>query len=106
MLMRVALFALGTRGDAEPALALAYALAQRGHEAVVGVAEDIVAFGRTVGVNTRQLSVNARDFLDSEDGRRWLAHGDTEQYLAGLMKKFNEVADAIQADMMEIVAGA
>jgi sterol 3beta-glucosyltransferase len=104
--MRVAIFAVGTRGDAEPALALAFALTQHGHEAVVGVAEDLVAFGRSLGVDTRRLSVNARDFLDSEDGRRWLEHGDTQQYIAGLMKKRHEVADAIQSDMIDIVAGA
>jgi UDP:flavonoid glycosyltransferase YjiC (YdhE family) len=40
--MRIATIVFGSRGDAEPALALAFALTQRGHEAVVSVPEDLV----------------------------------------------------------------
>lgn len=104
--MRFAIFGFGSRGDAEPALALASALEQRGHEAVVGVLEDLVEFGQSVGVDTRRLSMNARDFLDSEEGRHWAAQGDVEQYFAGYMQKRHEAAAAFQSDMIDIVSGA
>jgi UDP:flavonoid glycosyltransferase YjiC (YdhE family) len=102
----MAMIVFGSRDDAEPAFALAFALTQRGHEAVVVVAEDVVDFGRSIGVDTRLLTVNAREFLQSEEGERMPASGDTQSYIAGLIMKKHGIADAIHEDMLSIVPGA
>jgi sterol 3beta-glucosyltransferase len=61
--LRIAIIVFGSRGDAEPALALAFALTQRGHEAVVSVPEDLVDFGQS-----RRRSAELATELRTENG--------------------------------------
>ncbi|OYN75031.1 glycosyltransferase [Mycolicibacterium sphagni] len=47
--MKVALAAYGTRGDVEPCLAVGYELSRRGHEVLVAVPPDQIAFVESAG---------------------------------------------------------
>ncbi|MDQ0365053.1 UDP:flavonoid glycosyltransferase YjiC (YdhE family) [Catenuloplanes indicus] len=97
---------MGTRGDVQPLVALAGALAARGHQVVVGLNSDLVGFARRAGVDARPLSVDARRFLQSPSGQRWLAGGDVRAYLRELIAERRRVIRGVQRDMGLLAGGA
>ncbi|SDT09657.1 glycosyltransferase [Actinoplanes derwentensis] len=104
--MRVVILAIGTRGDVEPALALAWRLQKRGHEVTVAVPVDLLAFAAEAGVDARPVSVNAREFLESPEGQQFLTAGNSRAYVRLLVTKKHEIAPAVHADLTAAVKGA
>ncbi|MFF5075640.1 glycosyltransferase [Actinoplanes sp. NPDC000266] len=104
--MRVVILAVGTRGDVEPALALARQLRVRGHEVSMAVPVDLLAFAIEAGVGARPVSVNAREFLESPEGQQFLAAGNSRAYVQLLTTKKHEIAPAVHADLTAAVEGA
>ncbi|GAB7037140.1 MULTISPECIES: glycosyltransferase [Catenuloplanes] len=104
--MRIVFYAVGTRGDVQPVVALAGALTTRGHEVVVGVNEDLVGFARRAGVDARPLGVDAHRFLRSPAGQQWLAGGDVRAYLRELIAERHRIIRDVQRDMGPLAGGA
>ncbi|MDR7277304.1 UDP:flavonoid glycosyltransferase YjiC (YdhE family) [Catenuloplanes atrovinosus] len=75
-------------------------LVGRGHDVVLAVPDDLVSFGLRAGVPTVSAGVNAREFLQSPDGQRWLAAGNVRQYLAGAARKRAESLDSIHTALL------
>ena len=76
LVVRIVLVATGSRGDAQPLVVLGAELGRRGHQVVLGVSPNLVAFGRNAGLATFPVGPDSRQFLESPDGQRWLAAGD------------------------------
>ncbi|MCK9903314.1 glycosyl transferase [Parafrankia colletiae] len=104
--MRVAVFVMGTRGDAQPAAILGAELARRGHEVVLGLPEDLAHFGLSMGVETASIGVGAHDFMGSEEVRAWLASGDLGKLMMGFSRYKRQQATRIADAMAEISDGA
>ncbi|MFI5710632.1 glycosyltransferase [Kribbella sp. NPDC051620] len=104
--MRIAMVGMGTRGDAQPMAVLGAELAARGHEVTLGLSSDLVWIGEALGLRTIDLRTSAREFLESEQGQKWLAAGDFQSYVRWLMDHKNRVADQLQADLIDLVADA
>lgn len=97
---------MGTRGDAQPMALLGAELAKRGHEVTLGLSSDSVWIGQALGLRTVDMRTSAREFLESEKGRQWLAAGDFQSYVRWLMDYKSRIADQLQADLIELAAGA
>ena len=104
--MRVAMVGMGTRGDAQPMAVLAAELAARGHEVTLALASDLVWIGRALGVQTVDLRASASEFLESEQGQKWLAAGDFQSYVRWLIDYKHQTADQLQTDLIELVSNA
>ncbi|MDX6279008.1 MAG: sterol 3beta-glucosyltransferase, partial [Kribbellaceae bacterium] len=104
--MRVAMVGMGTRGDAQPMAVLGAELAARGHEVTLGLSSDLVWIGQALGLRTVDMHSSAQEFLESEKGRQWLAAGDFASYVRWLMDYKTQIADQLQADLIELAAGA
>ncbi|WP_033345850.1 glycosyltransferase [Catenuloplanes japonicus] len=104
--MRVVILAVGTRGDVEPALALAWRLRSRDHEVALAVPVDLVPFAREAGFDATPVSLDTREFLESPDGQRFLAAGNSREYVRLLVTKKREVIRAVHADLTTAVKGA
>lgn len=104
--MRVVMVGVGSRGDAQPMAVFGAELAARGHEVVLGLASDLVWVGRAFGLPTVDFNISARQFLESPDGRRWLAAGDHRQYVQWLLEYKASIADQLQADLIRLGAEA
>ena len=70
--MRVAVLAIGSRGDVEPFLALSTGLRRRGHTVVVATHAEFAAMVTGAGVDFAELGGNPREALSSPQGRRML----------------------------------
>jgi sterol 3beta-glucosyltransferase len=97
---------MGTRGDAQPMAVLGAELAARGHEVTLGLSSDLVWIGRALGLRTVDLQSSAGEFLESEQGQEWLAAGDFQSYVRWLMDYKHQVADQLQADLIDLADGA
>jgi sterol 3beta-glucosyltransferase len=83
--MRITILACGTRGDVQPAALIAAELGRRGHDVVLATADDLVPFGRAIGVTTVPLGFEIRAFLRSEQGAAFMATGASRAYLTGVI---------------------
>ncbi|MDX6258987.1 MAG: sterol 3beta-glucosyltransferase [Kribbellaceae bacterium] len=81
-------------------------LAARGHEVTLGLSSDLVWIGQALGLRTVDMRSSAREFLESEKGQKWLAAGDFASYVRWLMDYKTQIADQLQADLIELAAGA
>lgn len=104
--MHIAMTGLGSRGDVQPTVVLAAELARRGHEVSVALPADLLDFGARLGLTTVSIGVRAKDFLESEEGRRLLADGQSGKYVKGLLAYKLKVADGPQAVLTEMARDA
>ena len=94
--MRIALAVDGTRGDVHPMLALAGALARRGHEVVVCGPPDFADDGRSRGVEFRPVGTGVRAYLEE---RAAMLHGGA---LASLREGRRYVQEQVGRQMREL----
>jgi sterol 3beta-glucosyltransferase len=73
--MKVALLAHGTRGDVQPAVAVADRLAQRGHRPVLCVNADLAGWAGRSGHRVVASDLDVGGFLSSPQAREVLARG-------------------------------
>ncbi|WP_203590833.1 glycosyltransferase [Streptomyces sp. SID13031] len=85
---------------------LAAELAARGHEVTLGLCSDLVWVGQALGVHTVDLLASAKDFLESEEGRQWLAAGDFKSYVRWLLDYKHQTADQLHTKLIELAGGA
>ena len=104
--MRIAVFAGGSRGDVQPMVVLGAELAGRGHDVVLSTPDDQSEFALRLGLKTVPLGIRARDFLESPEGQRWLAGGDSRQFFASMLEAKRRVAATIQQAMLTAAGGA
>jgi sterol 3beta-glucosyltransferase len=104
--VRIALVATGSRGDAQPLVVLAVELGRRGHQVVLGVSPNLVAFGDRAGLTTYPVGPDSQQFLESPDGQRWLAAGDVMALTQALGKIVHDNAALLDADTLRVCEGA
>lgn len=104
--VRIALVATGSRGDAQPLVVLAVELSRRGHQVVLGVSPNLVAFGERAGLTTFPVGPDSQQFLESPDGQRWLAAGDVRALTQALGKIVHDNAALLDADTLRVCDGA
>ncbi len=81
-------------------------LAARGHDVTLGLSSDLVWIGQALGVRTVDLRVSAREFLESERGRRWLAAGDFQSYVHWMLEYKRQIADQLHEDLIALASDA
>ncbi|MFI5841445.1 glycosyltransferase [Catenuloplanes sp. NPDC051500] len=104
--MKIAMLCVGSRGDVQPMVALAVALRGRGHQVTLAVPSDLVDFATRAGIDAVSAGVNAREFLQSPEGLRLLAAGDSRRYLTALARKRALVIDDVQNALLTAAQGA
>ena len=98
--------ATGSRGDAQPLVVLGDELRRRGHQVVLGVSPNLVAFGERAGLTTFPVGPDSQQFLESPDGQRWLAAGDVMALTQALGKIVHDNAALLDADTLRVCVGA
>ena len=105
-MLRIALVANGSRGDAQPLVVLGDRLRRRGHQVVLGVSPNVVEFGQRAGLVTYPVGPDSQRFLESAEGRRWLAAGDVIALTQALGKIVHDNAAVLDADTVRVCDGA
>lgn len=71
--MKIALLTLGTRGDAQPFIALGKALAARGHDVVLGAPANFQSWIEGYGLTYRSIGVDMQEFVRTPAARKVMA---------------------------------
>jgi UDP:flavonoid glycosyltransferase YjiC (YdhE family) len=87
-------------------LVLGDELRRRGHQVVLGVSPNLVAFGEKAGLTTFPVGPDSQQFLESPDGQRWLAAGDVMALTQALGKIVHDNAALLDADTLRVCDGA
>jgi sterol 3beta-glucosyltransferase len=104
--VRVALVANGSRGDAQPLVVLGDELGRRGHDVVLGVSPNLVAFGEKAGLESSPVGPDSQKFMNSPEGQRWLASGDATALTQALGKVVHDNAAVLDADTLRVCENA
>ncbi|WP_109474105.1 glycosyltransferase [Ornithinimicrobium cavernae] len=100
--MRIAVLAAGSRGDYQPALAVARGLQSRGHDVGMTATTDFVDLVRDAGVRAEEVAVDAMGYYRNDALRRGMPVGLTEQM--GLLGEVARVmAPAVRATMTDLL---
>jgi sterol 3beta-glucosyltransferase len=103
----IVLFALGSRGDIQPCVALGQGLAARGASVRVIAAARYADLIASVGLHPAPLSVDPADLLNTEEGQRLLAGGrDPVRFLRGIKRILGPLAERLLAEILTAAQGA
>src|SRR5688572_9565185 len=84
--MRVVIFAIGTRGDVQPYVALGVGLREAGHEVVVATHEPFRSLVGEHGLAFRPITGNVQELLQRAEVRRALRSKNTIAFLRDLRR--------------------
>ena len=73
-LVRITIFASGSRGDVQPMVALALGLDAAGHAVTVAAPRNFRELVESRGIRFHPFSVDVDDLMRSDTGRSWLGH--------------------------------
>ena len=104
--MRIALLTVGTRGDAQPIVALSAELARRGHLTSLGVPPNLVAFAKRARLDVVPLGNDSQAFMESTEGRELLASGNVNEFMERLRAVAHDQAAQRNAEMRDLCEGA
>jgi len=92
--MHIVIATVGTRGDAQPYVALGKVLLTRGHRITLATHEDHRELAESNGLGFRSVGGSFRALMESSSGRRWLESGGSiRRYLKALRDTFVPVAE-------------
>lgn len=101
--MQVTFIAFGTRGDVQPALALAKTLRQKGHAVRMIASANFSGWIERHGIQAAPAALDIQAMMMSESGHEWVRHGNNPLRQAGVMKK---LLDRYGLSMMQDAWGA
>ncbi len=104
--MRFVIAVNGSRGDAQPAVALAAELVGRGHMATLALPPDLVDFGSGAGVPTESYGSSTRALLDSEMVREDMRSKNPRTRLRAVSAMSVRDGRAMQQRLLELADGA
>lgn len=99
---RITIIAIGTRGDAQPAVALGKGLQSRGHYVRVLAGANFSDWIAEHGLDPAASSVDIQALMESEDGQEWVERGHNPIVQTRLMKKLvDQTGEATFKDAWE-----
>ncbi|MFZ0544535.1 MAG: glycosyltransferase [Candidatus Promineifilaceae bacterium] len=84
---RITLIAFGTRGDAQPAIALGKGLRARGHQVTVLASAHFKSWVESHGLEAAVTDVNIQEIMESEGGQDWVERGHNPLVQMRIMRR-------------------
>src|SRR4051794_7086904 len=105
--MHFVLVTVGTRGDAQPFVAVGASLARRGHRVTIATHEDHRPLVEGAGLTLRPICGNIRELMETPAGRAWLGSGENIfAYAKAFRELFVPVAERWMRDEADATADA
>jgi len=103
----IAILAIGTRGDAQPALALGKALAARGHRVRMLVGANFTRWVEGHGLEAAASKLDMQAIMEGESGRDWVEKGNSPfAQMRALQRLIDETGWDMLSDTYEACRGA
>ena len=97
--MHIVMATVGTRGDAQPYVALGAELIRRGHRVTMATHDDHRALAESRGLGFRSVCGSFRAVVETPAGRAWLESSDSPtRYVSAFRACFDPLVDAWLAD--------
>ncbi len=104
--MHVGLVTVGTRGDAQPFVAVGKALKAMGHRVSLVTHEDHRGLAEAHGLELRPVCGSFRELLETPEGKRWITSSDKpREYLRAIEALFKPLADRWAAELETALDG-
>lgn len=105
--MKISILGVGTRGDVQPAIALAKHLQQRGHDVTLLAGQNFAGLLASEGLKAAPSRGDVAAIMDSEMGRQWARIGNhpIKQFHA-LRRLIDDTADPLMQDAFDACQGA
>jgi len=103
--VRIALLAVGSRGDAQPMVVLGDELRRRGHDTVLGLSPNLIVLGERAGLTTCGLGPDSRLILESPEGQMWLAAGNARAFLKEMGAVMAAFDSQLNTEVLDICRG-
>jgi sterol 3beta-glucosyltransferase len=100
--MKIGLAALGSRGDVEPYVALAHTLTETGHEVTLAAPRNAANLVAGTDAKFVPMDLDLHAIFDSDQGRRWLAAGDVDAFLAGVAQMHSAAGSSIGESVLTV----
>lgn len=104
--MKVSIPLTGTRGDVQPAVALALELQGRGHEVLVGAPPNLVDFVKSAGIAAVPCGPDVEKLYSSPKGQKALAAGSSFKLMPMVAQQMAEYAEQMDDEMIGVCEGA
>lgn len=104
--MRFVIAVNGSRGDVQPAVAMAAELLGRGHEVTLATPPDLVEFGSGAGIPTEVYGASTRDLLGSDLVREDMRSKNPRTRLRAVSAMSVRDGRAMQQRLLDLVDGA
>lgn len=102
--MRIAVLALGTRGDVYPLTALAAELARRGHQIRIGVSPNLMDMPRRLGLDVVPAGWDQQQVMQSERGREWVTMTNVDSFVRRTHEIYREYGEGFDEEAIDISA--
>ncbi|WP_432906572.1 glycosyltransferase [Micromonospora matsumotoense] len=103
--MRIAVLALGSRGDVYPLTALAAELARHGHEVRVGASLNLVDLPRQLGLDVVPVGWDQQSMMQSERGREWVTMSNLDSFLQFTIEAYRDYGRQFGDEAITFTAG-
>ncbi|MEU1606412.1 glycosyltransferase [Micromonospora matsumotoense] len=103
--MRIAVLALGSRGDVHPLTALAAELARHGHEVRVGASLNLVDLPRQLGLDVVPVGWDQQSMMQSERGREWVTMSNLDSFLQFTIEAYRDYGRQFGDEAIRFTAG-
>ncbi|NLG56433.1 MAG: glycosyltransferase [Rhodococcus sp.] len=104
--MKISIPLTGTRGDVQPAVALALELQGRGHDILVGAPPNLVDFVKSAGIEAVPCGPDVEKLYSSEKGQKALAAGSSFKLMPMVAQQMAEYAEQMDDEMIGVCEGA
>src|ERR1700712_4572804 len=96
--MKITILTYGSMGDVLPYISLALGLMGRRHEIILAAPENFEQRVKDHGIHYMPLKGNTQAILESEQGQKWMAAGDTKSFFKEMGLLFYNVRQELQND--------
>jgi sterol 3beta-glucosyltransferase len=98
--MKITILTYGSAGDVMPYISLALGLMERNHEVILAAPQNFELLILDHNIQYMPLYGNTQALIESDQGLKWMAAGDTKSFFKELSNLFYSIRKELQRDAM------
>ena len=98
--MKITILTYGSAGDVLPYISLALGLMDKNHEVILAAPQNFENQVTAYGIHYMPLYGNTQALIESEQGQKWMAAGDTKTFFKELTSLVNSIKYELQRDAL------
>ena len=104
--MKITILTYGSAGDVVPYISLALGLMDRNHEVILAAPQNFELLINSYQIQYMPLHGDTQALIESEEGLRWMAAGDTKSFFKELGSLFYNIRQELRRDTLAACQGS